>query len=386
MELDEQELKAFWTDKGSKASEINIWKAYEKRCQGKAREHERVLDEVEITQWVYEIFEEKVRLDIESQNKGSQGYMTIEKVFFKVFEERYGAPFIANLAAFDFLSYIDQHKSNVKLFHLFASAMSGGWYDADWKYILRVQQFITSLAPSGFNNMLALDEFLVKHFYQDQPQSEIHRVLKAFTVFPTYNRQLAESDSEAISPELFAEFIAYLLEIKEEPRLRKVGIMIGITSLDKPMSVSYQQFESFANTCVSLPLRADISQLYYRMMIRSHPDQLFPPSSLAMAITAVELEVLLDNYVLDDGLNMTTKDKQDPSWGAPILRVPSNSSTASDKTATSQSVSRRFSSPMASRVPSTAGSPMATSRGNKKLPGADVTPLSLRGTPRTLKD
>jgi len=71
----------------------------------------------------------------------------------------------------------------------------------------------------------------------------------------------------------------------------QVGIMIGITSLDKPMSVSYQQFESFANTCVSLPLRADISQLYYRMMIRSHPDQLFPPSSLAMAITAVELEV-----------------------------------------------------------------------------------------------
>lgn len=67
--------------------------------------------------------------------------------------------------------------------------------------------------------------------------------------------------------------------------------MIGITSLDKPMAVSYQQFESFANTCVSLPLRVDISQLYYRMMIRSHPDQLFPPSSLAMAITAVELEV-----------------------------------------------------------------------------------------------
>jgi hypothetical protein len=50
------------------------------------------------------------------------------------------------------------------------------------------------------------------------------RVLKAFTVFPTYNRQLAESDSEAISPELFAEFIAYLLEIKEEPRLRKVTL------------------------------------------------------------------------------------------------------------------------------------------------------------------
>jgi hypothetical protein len=43
-------------------------------------------------------------------------------------------------------------------------------------------------------------------------------------VFPTYNRQLAESDSEAISPELFAEFIAYLLEIKEEPRLRKVTL------------------------------------------------------------------------------------------------------------------------------------------------------------------
>lgn len=48
-------------------------------------------------------------------------------------------------------------------------------------------------------------------------------MLKAFTVFPTYNRQLAESDSEAISPELFAEFIAYLLEIQEEPRLRKVA-------------------------------------------------------------------------------------------------------------------------------------------------------------------
>ena len=26
----------------------------------------------------------------------------------------------------------------MKLFHLFASAMSGGWYDADWKYILRL--------------------------------------------------------------------------------------------------------------------------------------------------------------------------------------------------------------------------------------------------------
>jgi hypothetical protein len=55
-----------------------------------------------------------------------------------IFIRRYGAPFIADLAAFDFLSYIDQHKSNVKLFHLFASAMSGGWYDADWKYILRL--------------------------------------------------------------------------------------------------------------------------------------------------------------------------------------------------------------------------------------------------------
>jgi len=72
--------------------------------------------------------------------------------------------------------------------------------------------------------MLALDEFMVRHFYHDQPQIEIHRVLKAFTVFPTYNRQLAELGpaGEAISAELFAEFVAYLLDIKEEPRLRKV--------------------------------------------------------------------------------------------------------------------------------------------------------------------
>ena len=136
-------------------------------------------------------------------------------------------------------------------------------------------RFTGEIQGLGFRFIGLRIDFKVEHFYQDQPQSEIHsrdptiwqenfrlfihspnsnprleklfnfavakrikfkhcacvsflhefhprRVLKAFTVFPTYNRQLAESDSEAISPELFAEFIAYLLEIKEEPRLRKV--------------------------------------------------------------------------------------------------------------------------------------------------------------------
>mmetsp|Transcript_17142 Transcript_17142/g.43299 ORF Transcript_17142/g.43299 Transcript_17142/m.43299 type:complete len:703 (-) Transcript_17142:169-2277(-) len=310
-ELEEQ--LRFYTD--AKSNIVNIWKGYLRRTGGKPRELPRQLPEESITAWVYEIFEEKVRLDTESQNnnKANSGYMTIEKVFYTVLDHKYGSETIANLVAYDFLSFIDEQRQNVKLLSLFASAMSGGWYDADWKYILRVQQFIKALAPQGFPNMLALDEFMVRHFYHDQPQIEIHRVLKAFTVFPTYNRQLAELGpaGEAISAELFAEFVAYLLDIKEEPRLRKAGIMIGIRELDKPITVTYEEFESFANMCVPLPLRVDICQLYYRMMIRAHPDKHFPPQSLSMAITAIELEVLLEHYSVEgNSLQMDASHQQ----------------------------------------------------------------------------
>uniref|UniRef100_A0A7S1H693 Uncharacterized protein n=3 Tax=Hemiselmis andersenii TaxID=464988 RepID=A0A7S1H693_HEMAN len=311
----------FYTD--SKASVINIWKGYERRTGGRVRELPRKLPQESIITWVYEIFEEKVRMDANMQNNAkanNTGYMTIEKVFYTVLDEKYGSQQIANLVAHDFLSFIDENRQNVKLLNLFAAAMSGGWYDADWKYILRVQQFIKALAPQGFPNMLALDEFMVRHFYHDQPQSEIHRVLKAFTVFPTYNRQLAELGpaGEAISAELFAEFVAYLLDIHEEPRLRKVGIMIGIRDLDKPITVTYKEFEAFTNMCVPLPLRVELCQLYYRMMIRAHPDKHFPPNSLAMAITAVELEVLLEHYSVE-GNSLALDGSNQQQQGSPLL-------------------------------------------------------------------
>lgn len=423
--FDEEEQRLFWTDKGSNAVAINIWKSYEKRVQGRARDLPRVLPDESITQWVYEIFEEKVRLDIDSQtNKTSAGYMTIEKVFYKVLDEKYGSELVANLVAFDFLSYIDANRENVKLYNLFAGAMSGGWYDADWKYILRVQQFIKALAPMGFPHMLALDEFMVKHFYHDQPQSEIHRVLKAFTVFPPYNRQLAESDSEAISAELFAEFIAFLLDIQEEPRVRKVGleegcilvllehayyisetrvgrvtlkdgkkiiliaslslsrplssqvsIMSGITSMDKPIAVSYDQFEKFANMCVPLPLKAEIPRLYYRMMIRAHPDELFPPPSLAMAITAIELEVLLDHYSLEV-MSLSFADRDD-AMGPMIPRLPSIGSQASHDSRKGLLRTSRADSPMSplrsSRLaPSSKSSPLQQGMPGRASPQATL--------------
>jgi hypothetical protein len=66
---------------------------------------------------------------------------------------------------------VDEARGRNKLLQLFASVMSrGGWFDSDWKYVLRVQQFVHSMFPAGFPNIGAVENFLIRHFYPDLPR------------------------------------------------------------------------------------------------------------------------------------------------------------------------------------------------------------------------
>mmetsp|Transcript_83 Transcript_83/g.140 ORF Transcript_83/g.140 Transcript_83/m.140 type:complete len:250 (+) Transcript_83:121-870(+) len=177
--------------------------------------------------------------------------------------------------------------------------MSGGWFDADWKYILRTQQFALALYPNGFASLATLEEFLARSFYSDQPHSEIQRVVKSMQTFTPYNRKLAEAggqQSELVPAEMFAELIAYMLEKGDEPRLQKISIMMNVKDMQKKHAVSYEQFEQFANTCIPQDLEVATCRFYYRMLLKSHPDRLFPPMNLAMCISAMELEIILAQH------------------------------------------------------------------------------------------
>ena len=66
---------------------------------------------------------------------------------------------------------MDEARGRNKLLQLFATVMSrGGWFDSDWKYVLRVQQFVHSMYPAGFPNIGVVENFLIRHFYPDLPR------------------------------------------------------------------------------------------------------------------------------------------------------------------------------------------------------------------------
>lgn len=297
---EEEKEQQYWLEKGSNQQiAINVWKLWEKR-KTTAREMPRKLDIKDVTQWVYAVYQKKANADVRSQKDSTVALLTVEQTLFQYLDEKYMSRHVANIVAYDILILVEEMRETSSLFSLFAQALSGGWFDANWKYILRVQQFANSLYPNGFNNLSELEDFLVRYFYNEHPHTEVERVIKALQIFAPYNRQLAEAAStqagEKVTAELLAELVAHMLEQGEEPRLQKIKIMMDLKDMVKRAPVSYEEFEQFADLCVPTQLDVATCRLYYRMLLKSHPDRLFPPASLAMCVVTLELEMLLSHH------------------------------------------------------------------------------------------
>jgi hypothetical protein len=333
IEEEEEEARLEWTERESdRPLQASIWRGYRARCRAE-RECPRELGRAEAVRLVREVFEAKANADAASLEGGgggvAAGFATMERTFFRFLEEKYGSREAADLAAYDVLRAVDAHRDGVRLLQLFARAMGGGWYDADWKYILRAQQFARAAAPGGFAGLGAVEDFLRTHFYRDLPPSELERFVTGLAGFPAYSGQIAVGGGGGggrgrVSPETFGEFVAYLLQAREEPRFRKVEIVLAATggaaggasggpagaalaAADAAglQPVPYDRFEALADMCSPLERgSAAACRLYFRMLARAYPDLRFPARSLVTAVAACELETLMLHHSCDLALRL----------------------------------------------------------------------------------
>jgi hypothetical protein len=79
---------------------------------------------------------------------------------------------VANLGAYaaqvyDLVRFVEEHRRNNTFLQLFARSVTGA-FDAEWKYVVRVQQYSHALHPTGFANIGTVQNFFIRQLYPDQ--------------------------------------------------------------------------------------------------------------------------------------------------------------------------------------------------------------------------
>ena len=365
----ERERMREWTDAEPHGrATVDIWQGYRARRGPDAeeeREFPRRLDRAQVLRLVCEVFEAKANADADAGSGGPAAGggdgggdgVTMERTFYRIMDERYGSRVAADLAAEDVLHAVDSGRDAVRTLQLFARAMSGGWYDADWKYVLRTRQFAAAAAGEGgcgeraFRSLAAAETFLHAVFYSGLPPSEIDRFVRGLASFPLYSARPAGNGGGGgggggagpVPAETLAEYVAYLLEAGEEPRVRKIAIvcaargigagpraghgaggeleeaagtvvagalppLTGSTSESaEAVELSYADFEALADMCSPLSRRPPpvVCRRYFRMLARAHPGLRFPARSLVHSLAACELEALMAYHCCDPHMHLT---------------------------------------------------------------------------------
>ena len=271
-----------------------------------SKERVRELHLDSIMAWVYEILHRKADAELELLlgSDPSLPYPTLRQTFRQYMNDKYGSSRVADLAAYDILSYIDRHRDDNAILNLFSQSMAVlGQGTGDWKYFLRAEQFaravLTSAAVQHFSNLDHLQDFLLRRFYADQQRSQVDRLMELLQKFAPYNRCLAQSRSKAIPLEVFSEFIAHLIQQGEELRMQKVLMVMQVEQLGTPNSTEpmpYAKFERLAVMCIAGSVEVAACQQCYRLLQRSCPDRIFSATTLSAAIATLELEGMIAGH------------------------------------------------------------------------------------------
>ncbi|KAJ1479259.1 hypothetical protein T484DRAFT_1903153, partial [Baffinella frigidus] len=109
---EEAEL-AYWGDKGETESSgkkgVKLWQLWNKRAKNaRPREPPREVPLDQLSEWVYAIFELKALSDVDAQHRPLGEFRTVEETLFSYLDEKYASSGVADLAAFDILTAVDQ--------------------------------------------------------------------------------------------------------------------------------------------------------------------------------------------------------------------------------------------------------------------------------------